>query len=144
MHVWLFHFKITDALRRSERRREQSERRGGSWGWGVPLAGPRGAHLPVRRQVASDERSGPRATGDQVLLDASLEYTEFAAAGVARPARGVRAASPQGEHPTPMAPHAARAPQRSERSPPHVRHRRPSLPARLTPARGLSAAPPAP
>src|SRR3954451_1822925 len=110
MHVWLFHFKITDALRRSERRREQSERRGGSWGWGVPLAGPRGAHLPVRRQVASDERSGPRAAGDQVLLDASLEYTEFVAAGVARPARGVgprprKGNTPPPAPPAPLAPH---------------------------------------
>jgi len=68
---------------------KQSERRGASWGGVLPLRGPGGAHLPVRRQVASDERSGPRAAGDQVLLDASLEYTEFVAAGVALPAGGV-------------------------------------------------------
>ena len=66
---------------------KQSERRGGTWGWGVPLAGPRGAHLPVRRQVASDERSGPRAAGKSVLLDASVEYTAFIAIGSCPPSR---------------------------------------------------------
>ena len=39
VHVWLFHFKNTDALRRSERRSEAKREAWGSLGWGVPLAG---------------------------------------------------------------------------------------------------------
>jgi len=52
------------------------------------------------------------------------EYTEFAAAGVALPARGVRATSPARGTPHPREPRASRASQRSERSRPHIRRRR--------------------
>src|SRR4029079_15943095 len=38
---------------------EQSERRGGTWRWGIAAAGPRRALLPVRRQDASPKRSAP-------------------------------------------------------------------------------------
>jgi len=85
------HFKIRTPSGAVNGACHRRERRGGPWGGVFPSRGPGGAHLPVRRQVASDERSGPRAAGKSALLDASLEYTEFVAAGVAVPAGGVRA-----------------------------------------------------
>ena len=102
---------------------KQSERRGAPWGGVFPLRGPEertclsAGRLPATRGVAPV----PPVIG---LLDASVEYTEFVAAGVARPAGGVRATSPARGTPHPREPRASRAPQRSERSRPHVRRPR--------------------
>src|SRR5207302_1852582 len=81
-------------------------------------------NLPADRQVATDERSGPRAADDQVLLDASLEYTEFVAAGVARPARRRKGRVPARGIPHPQLPPRLSRPTTERTEPPHLRHRR--------------------
>ena len=122
--------KNTDALRRSERSCNNARGAGGPEGGVFLLRGPEEALLPVRRQVASRRVERPPCRRWISVTGRVTPRTgRFCHRGVALSAGGVRAASPQEEYPTP-APHASRAPQRRERSRPHVPHRRRSwLPA---------------
>ena len=72
---------------------------------GVPLTGASRSAPAVCGQVASDERSGPRAAGKSVLLDPSLVYTAFIPVGCCRPSRRRKGHVPRKGNPTPLAPH---------------------------------------
>ena len=111
-----------------------SERRGGQRGRGVPACGAcGGAHLPVRRQVASDVAQRPPCRRWFLSCSTPRSSTrQFVAAGVALPAGGVRAASPRGNtrprrSPTPLAPHNGVSEALPRSRPPARRRRRPSV-----------------
>src|SRR5215831_17316425 len=105
-------FKITDALRRSERRSEAKREAWGDLGWGgCCAAGSRRALLPVRRQDASPQRSAPvpplvllpRSSQRPAQADSVIESHPLGGGVRARP-RGDNTRPTQGP-PTPLAPH---------------------------------------